>query len=256
VGFEPTVALRLLLISSQKTLAIKQPETKEPIDNIHPVIYTQPIKTQKQKRTEKPRWKHSPFQPTATQCLYRRIAQDGNETYFGRIKRARKIYIKKLGDDYATAKKALRKWFNEVETKTLAASNNNNSGKPLTTWGQYKDKYLFDTELDMTLAEKSKSYRNECVKRIIKTWQSVFNEDIETKKIAAITREQCALWAGNIRGFYVGTYNNTVATFKKIFEEAVEAGHLLASPADKLKRIGIIPRVDGCVIGEAGERLG
>jgi hypothetical protein len=36
---------------------------------------------------------------------------------------------------------------------------------------------------------------------------------------------------GQHHGYYVTTHNNTVATFKKVFEEAIAVGHLLARPA-------------------------
>jgi integrase len=39
-------------------------------------------------------------------------------------------------------------------------------------------------------------------------------------------------------GYHVTTYNNTIGVFKRILQDAVESGHLLANPAAKLKRLG------------------
>jgi integrase len=185
-------------------------------------------------------------------CLYRRDGARGT-VYYGRVKRHGRIYMQKLAVEFEHAKKALRTWLSDVEQKAAAAATEGNS--TLSTWGNFKDRYLRGVDLDVGLAEKSKTYRHECINRIIATWKGVFDQDIEARKITSITQDQCSTWAANITGYYVTTYNNTVATFKKVFEEAIAVGHLLASPAARLKRIGRLLRASGGVLGEPGEPL-
>jgi len=63
------------------------------------------------------------------------------------------------------------------------------------------------------------------------------------------------MWAASITGYHTTTYNNTIATLKHIFEEAISVGRLLVNPAAKLKRIGRLRRVEGGIVGEPGEQL-
>jgi len=212
------------------------------------------VKKTRRPKPQKPAWKCDCYQPTDAQCLYRRNGVRG-AVYYGRVKRHGKIYIARLGVEYEQAKKAIRKWLSDVEQRAAAASSAGNGARSLVTWGDFKDRYIRNVDLDVGLAEKTKTYRHECVHRILTTWKGIFQEEIEERKITTITQDQCATWAASITGYFVTTYNNTVATFKKVFEEAIAVGHLLASPAAGLKRIGKLRRVDGGVLGEPGEPL-
>ena len=197
-------------------------------------------------------WSHNGFQPTNVPCLYRRDGRRGI-MHYGRVKRNGKLYMQKLASGFDDAKRALRAWLTGVEAKAAAAAVE--EGPALHTWGDFKDRYMRTVDLDVALAPRSKQYRHECVTRILNTWRGLFTEEIEDRKIAGITQEQVMLWAASITGYYTGTYNNTVATMKHVFEEAVDAGHLLSNPAKKLKRICKLPRVHGGVLGEPGESL-
>ena len=254
MGFEPTLGLPLSLISSQVPTPPKALETKGFVDLTHQIVHTPHVASQAKKtRKQKPKgWSHNGFAPTNVPCLYRRDGARGT-AYYGRVKRHGRIYMKKLGVEFEPVKKALRKWLSDVEQKAAAADTESNL--TLSTWGDFKDRYLREVDLDVGLAEKSKTYRHECVHRITTTWKGVFNEEIVGRKITSITQDQCSTWAASITGYYVTTYNNTVATFKKIFEEAIAVGYLLASPAARLKRVGKLLRVDGGVLGEPGEPL-
>jgi integrase len=203
---------------------------------------------------DKPGWAHNRFQPTGVPCLYRRNGVYG-VMHYGRVKRHGRIYLSKLCAPYEAAKKRLRRWLSEVEAKAAATVSAEANAGELVTWGQFADRYLRSIDLDVALADKSKQYRHECVHRITATWQGIFNDDLRERKMNTITQEQCSLWASGIAGYHTTTYNNTVATLKHIFAEAIAAGHLLTSPAGRLKRIGKLPRVDGCVLGEPGEPL-
>jgi hypothetical protein len=92
----------------------------------------------------------------------------------------------------------------------------------INTWGHFKAEYLRRTQLDMTLARRSKDYRRECCERIVRGWRNRFEEDIEERKIASISRTECDYWAHSITRYFVTTYNNTVATMRAIFNIAVE----------------------------------
>lgn len=113
-----------------------------------------------------PRKKRPLFEATDVQCLYRRNGRKG-PVYSGRLKRGKAGYWKKLGPDFELSRKQPRQWLGKAEER---ASNAKQNGEKLTTWGDFKDAWLSETDLDVALAPKSKSYRRECVGRIIKIW--------------------------------------------------------------------------------------
>ncbi|HWQ90224.1 MAG TPA: site-specific integrase [Clostridia bacterium] len=198
-------------------------------------------------------WKHNGFEATEVPCLYRRRGPRGT-MYYGRVKRHGKLYMSKLAADFKDAKVALRTWLSGVGSKAAQASTNGTKG--VSTWGHFKDKFIRAIELDVALAPRSKQYRRECITRITKSWRGLFKEEIETRKISSITTEQVLTWGASVTGYYRGTYNNTIATMRMVFAEAIEAGYLLSNPAGKLKRIGKMPRTaQGCTVGEPGEDL-
>ena len=199
------------------------------------------------------------YEQTDVQCLQRRIGPEGT-SYYGRVKRHGKVYLKRLGEDFQEAKRALRKWLDGVDEKAAAAATVSEEVRDFSTWGHFCDRYLTATDLDVALAPKSKSYRHECVGRIISVWNSMALEnavdadklnaikdaglidvdldDLKKRKITTVTQESCQRWAAALVGYHVTTYNNTIGVFKRILQDAVESGHLLANPAAKLKRLG------------------
>jgi integrase len=161
--------------------------------------------------------------------------------------------MKALSPDWALAKPLLTAWLGQLDKLTPPKPDT----AALTTWGQFKSEYLRSTNMDVSLADKSKLYRAECCARIVKTWGKLFVENIEDRQIAAITRSECERWAHSITYFYTGTYNNTIATMKLIFADAIEAGRLIRNPAATLKRVAKIRNQlsVGLAVGEAGETL-
>ena len=188
------------------------------------------------------------YRATKTQNLAVRSGPEG-DVYYGRVKLAGRGTVRKsLGRNYEDAVPALRKWLAEVTATAPAPT-------VAGTWGFFEDKYLTQTDNDITLAQRSRDYREECCKRIAKVWGRVFYEDIRERQIASITDEDCESWARCMAVYHVTTRNNTVATAKHIFELAVKLGAIRKSPAAGLRRAGKIIRVQGSIVGEQGERL-
>ena len=251
VGFEPTVRLPVRLISSQLPTALAPLETKATVDLTHQSLHTGQVPDKKKKPSG---WAHNAFEPTAVPCLYRRRGKRG-DVYYGRVKRHGRIYLTMLSDDFEMAKRALRKWLGDTESKAATAAAQPD-GKALSTWGHFKDRWLRGTDLELTLAPRTKEYRHASIARIIKVWGTAFNDSLEERKITAITQEQCQTWAHFAAGYAVQTYNNMLGALRAVFQEALDTGHLLVSPARKLKRLGkSMPRVHGAIIGEPGEPL-
>ena len=94
------------------------------------------------------------------------------------------------------------------------------------TWGQLANRYLFETDNRVALAQRSNDYRHECTKRGIKVWVTVFDQDLREQQVATDHARHCAAWARCLSGMHATTFNNTVATFKHILALAVEDGTL------------------------------
>ena len=74
------------------------------------------------------------------------------------------------------------------------------------TWGPLANRYLFETDNEVALAQRSKDYRHECTKRGIKVWVTVFDQDLREQQVATIMPDNCAAWARCLSGMHVTTF--------------------------------------------------
>lgn len=187
-------------------------------------------------RRTKGGWAHNGFEKTAVQYLYRRNGKRG-VVYYGRIRRGDQLYMQRLGTDFEEAKRALRTWVGDAERQASETETSPDAVR-LTTWGDFKTKFVRSLQLDITMAPKSISYQQESVARIIKIWKETFKDDLESQKVSQFTQEQWQLWANTACAYHITTYNNMRGTLFRIFQLAIDARRITANPARLVKRLG------------------
>jgi integrase len=95
---------------------------------------------------------------------------------------------------------------------------------------------LYESTLanDHTLAEQSRYYRRNCIKRLLKSWP-----ELDGMKLRAITRAQCEGWSSKLAGEVDAQYfNNILGTLKAILDRGGIV-HDSNSPLATIKRMGI-----------------
>ncbi len=106
-------------------------------------------------------------------------------------------------------------------------------GAPV-TFGEARALYEASTANDPTLAPQSRYYRENCIKRLNKSWP-----ELDGMKLRAITREKCEQWASGLAGAIDAQYfNNILGTFKAILKRGGITGDDY-SPLAEIKRMGI-----------------
>lgn len=83
-----------------------------------------------------------------------------------------------------------------------------------------------------TIKQRSRDYREECIKRILKTWPQ-----LPVMEVRKITQDDCEAWAGRFVSSSSPTaFNNTVGTLRQILQIAVDKGVRYKNPASTIKR--------------------
>ena len=96
---------------------------------------------------------------------------------------------------------------------------------------------LYESTLanDHTLAEPSRYYRRNCIKRLLKN-----RPELDGMKLRSITREQCEAWSSKLAGEVDAQYfNNILGTFKFILGRGGISDDE-SSPLHTIKRMGIV----------------
>ena len=182
------------------------------------------------------KWRSFPKVPNLLQYVSTGI-------YYGRVKINGKINKKVLNTAvFEDAKLLLHDWLSR-ETKRRHIT-----GAP-TTVGEAKGLYVGSLETDPTLSPKSRYYRQNCIKRLLRSWPG-----LETMKPRAITRHQCEKWASDLAKS-IGErppgskaekedtispqyFNNILGTLKAILARAGIPNDEF-SPLHTIKRMGI-----------------
>lgn len=88
---------------------------------------------------------------------------------------------------------------------------------------------------DLSLKERSKVYREERIKALLKSWP-----DFEGSDVSKITKSDCLAWASRFGQKSSATaFNNTIGTLRMILDIAVDAGARYDNPASKIKRMRV-----------------
>ncbi len=176
-----------------------------------------------------PRW-----QKTPVANLVRHI-HSGN--YYARIRLRGKLIWKSLKTDRISVAKLRLSDFHQEERKRAEAHKAVARGKM--TFGDALATYRERLKGDYSLKERSKSFREERIAALLKSWP-----DLEQTDVAQISKSDCLEWAARFgQSASPSAFNNTVGTLKLALDIAVETGARYDNPATHIKRKRILQKV-------------
>jgi len=179
------------------------------------------MKTNSSENTD-PRW-----QKTPVANLVRHI-QSGN--YYARIRVRGKLIWKSLKTDRISVAKLRLGDFHKEERQRAAAHKAVARGKM--TFGAALQTYRERLSGDYSLKERSKTFREERIAALLKSWP-----ELEQTDVAQISKADCLAWAIRFgKQASPSSFNNTVGTLKLVLDIAVEAGARYDNPATHIKR--------------------
>jgi integrase len=179
------------------------------------------MKTNSSNKTES-RW-----QKTPVANLVRHI-QSGN--YYARIRVRGKLIWKSLKTDRISVAKLRLGDFHKEERQRAAAHKAVARGKM--TFGAALETYRERLKGDYSLKERSKTFREERIAALLKSWP-----DLEQTDVSQISKADCLAWAARFgKTASPSAFNNTIGTLKLVLDIAVEAGARYDNPAVHIKR--------------------
>jgi integrase len=185
------------------------------------MFYTICVKTNSSHKTD------SVWQKTPVANLMRHV-QSGN--YYARIRVRGKLIWKSLKTDRISVAKLRLSDFHREERQRAAAHKAVTRGKM--TFADALQMYRERLKGDHSLKERSKTYREECITALLKSWPA-----LAEKNVSQISKSDCLNWAA---GFGLraspSSFNNTVGTLKQILDISIEAGARYDNPAVHIKR--------------------
>ena len=185
------------------------------------MFYTICMKRSSSKNTD-PRW-----QKTPVANLVRHV-QSGN--YYARIRVRGKLIWKSLKTDRISVAKLRLSDFQREERQRAAARKAVARGKMI--FADALQTYQERLKGDHSLKERSKTYREERITALLKSWPELAQTDV-----AQISKSDCLSWAAQYgQAASPSAFNNTVGTLKLILDVAVEAGARYDNPAVHIKR--------------------
>ncbi len=158
-------------------------------------------------------------------------------TYFARVKLHGKIIRQSLETDGWTNAKLLLVDFLKKQQEQQA------DGTPFPLFSEAVERFKQDVANDASLKERSKHYRNICIRKIELTWPELWE-----KGINEITAEECKKWAAKLRVEIASQYfNNTLDTLRLILNAAIEnheksGGARISNSAADVARAKIKPK--------------
>ena len=179
------------------------------------------MKTNSSDKTES-RW-----QKTPVANLVRHV-QSGN--YYARIRVRGKLIWKSLKTDRISVAKLRLSDFHKEERQRAAAHTAVARGKM--TFGDALQTYRERLKGDQSLKDRSKTYREERIAALLKSWP-----ELEQTDVAQISKADCLAWAGRFgQKASPSAFNNTVGTLRLVLDIAVEAGARYDNPVVHIKR--------------------
>jgi integrase len=167
------------------------------------------------------------WQKTPVANLVRHV-QSGN--YYARIRVRGKLIWKTLKTDRISVAKLRLSDFHKEERQRAEAHKAVARGKM--TFGQALETYRERLKGDQSLKDRSKTYREERIAALLKSWP-----ELEETDVAQISKADCLAWAARFgQKASPSAFNNTVGTLKLVLDLAVEAGARYDNPAVHIKR--------------------
>ena len=157
-----------------------------------------------------------------------RHVQSGN--YYARIRVRGKLIWKSLKTDRISVAKLRLGDFHKEERQRAAAQTAVARGKM--TFADALQTYRERLKGDQSLKDRSKTYREERITALLKSW-----DDLNQTDVAQISKSDCLDWAARFgKASSPSAFNNTVGTLRLILDIAVEAGARYDNPAVHIKR--------------------
>ena len=157
-----------------------------------------------------------------------RHVQSGN--YYARIRVRGKLIWKSLKTDRISVAKLRLGDFHKEERQRAAAQTAVARGKM--TFADALQTYRERLKGDQSLKDRSKTYREERITALLKSW-----DDLNQTDVAQISKSDCLDWAARFgKTSSPSAFNNTVGTLRLILNIAVEAGARYDNPAVHIKR--------------------
>lgn len=167
------------------------------------------------------------WQKTPVANLVRNV-QSGN--YYARIRVRGKLIWKSLKTDRISVAKLRLGDFHKEERQRAAAHQAVARGKM--NFGDALQTYRERLKGDHSLKERSKTYREERITALLKSWV-----DLEQIDAAKISKSDCLTWAARFgEKASPSAFNNTIGTLKLVLDIAIEAGARYDNPAVLIKR--------------------
>ena len=155
-------------------------------------------------------------------CLYRYVPSG---VYFARIRVGGKLIQPSLRTKGFSVAKTKLANLEKEERRKDEIQHSPDTGKM--TFGDALRIYRERLKGDVSLKPRSKTYREECIGRVLRTWPY-----LETTDVRRISKAECLSWAARLAANASSiSYNNTVGTLRLIVEVAVEAGIRYDNPA-------------------------
>ena len=167
------------------------------------------------------------WQKTPVANLVRHV-QSGN--YYARIRVRGKLIWKSLKTDRISVAKLRLGDFHKEERQRAAAQTAVARGKM--TFADALQTYRERLKGDHSLKDRSKSYREERITALLKSWC-----DLNQTDISQISKADCLTWAADFgKTASPSAFNNTAGTLRLVLDIAVEAGARYDNPAIHIKR--------------------
>jgi integrase len=151
-------------------------------------------------------------------------------TYFARVRIRGKLIVRSLRTNGISVAKLRLSDLEKEERQRAEVTRSSMTGKM--TFGDALALYRQRLEADASIKPRTKAYRLERIKAILKSWPG-----LETMDVRRITKPDCLAWAERYGGdCSPSNFNNSVGTLRMILNLAVEAGALYDNPARFIKR--------------------
>jgi len=239
VGFEPTVGLLLLLISSQVPLTTQPPFRTFIIRHLQMIILgafdililtSDTVCMNSTSDANDATEKGSVWQKTPYANL---IRYKSSGKYFARLRVGGKLIRRCLNTPRISVAK-LRLADLEKEERQKAEHKSDVGGGTM-VFEDILAIYRQRLKANASLKLRSKNYREERIAALLKSWPGLCRMDVRR-----ITKQECLSWAGcYAEAAAPSNFNNTVGTLRLILEIATELGGRYDNPARFIKRVRI-----------------
>jgi site-specific recombinase XerD len=186
------------------------------------------------------------FQPTAVQHLYRR---EPIGVYYARLYAGgRNKWISLKTKVFSVAKLELLK---HLQSHHAVAEAETRTSRGKATVGDLAAIYLQEVELDGSIKASTKEYRGKTIKYLFRSWPG-----LSDRAPNRVSETECRHWAAEYRGKFSETlFNNTLDSFRHIFDLAAKRGLIARNPAAAVEKVKVPQKKLELPSGEQFKRI-